>query len=91
LELLAGWGLVGTVAFASLMLVIAFHWVRLWRSATGEIAILSLGLGGSFLAFFAHGFLDYFLEFVPLYLLFWMMAGLIVSTQRIAANRDQGA
>jgi hypothetical protein len=89
LELLAGWGLAGTLAFAGLIWVIARRWLRLWRSTTGAVAIWSLALGGSFLAFFVHGFLDYFLEFVPLYLLFWMVAGLIVATERIAVKSDQ--
>jgi hypothetical protein len=77
------------LAFAGLMLVIARRWLNLWQSTTGPrghprghpVAIWSLALGGSFLAFFIHGFLDYFLEFVSLYLLFWMVAGLIVATE----------
>ena len=79
LELLTGWGVAGTLAFASLLWVIARRWLRLWRAATGAAAIWSLALGSSFLIFFLHGFLDYFLEFVPLYLLFWMVTGLIVA------------
>jgi hypothetical protein len=98
LELLAGWGLAGTLAFAGLMLVIARRWLNLWRSTTGprgrprgrSVAIWSLALGGSFLAFFIHGFLDYFLEFVSLYLLFWMVAGLIVSTERLSESGFTG-
>jgi O-antigen ligase len=84
LELLAGWGLAGTLAFAGLMLVVAHRWLRLWRRATGMVAIWTVALGGSFLAFFIHGLLDYFLEFVPLYLLFWIVAALIVAMERIA-------
>jgi hypothetical protein len=89
LELLAGWGLAGTIVFAGLMVVIARHWLHLWRTTTGAIAIWSLALGGSLLAFFVHGLLDYFLEFVAHYLLFWMVAALIVSTDRISIEAGQ--
>jgi hypothetical protein len=78
LELLVGWGIAGALVFAALMGVIARRWLHLWRTATGAAAIWALALGGSFLAFFLHGFLDYFLEFVPLYLLFWTVCALIV-------------
>lgn len=84
LELLAGWGLLGMLAFLGLMLVIARRWLRLWHSATGAVAVWSLALGGGFLAFFVHGVLDYFLEFVPLYLLFWVVAALIVAADRMS-------
>jgi O-antigen ligase len=95
LELLAGWGLAGTLAFAGLIFVIARRWLNLWQSATAPrgrplgrpFAIWSLALGASFLAFFVHGFLDYFLEFVALYLLFWMVAGLIVSAEQLSEWR----
>jgi O-antigen ligase len=84
LELLAGWGLAGALTFGALGWVIARRWLNLWRRASGAVAIWSLGLGGSFLAFFIHGFLDYFLEFVPLYLLFWTVAALIVALDSLS-------
>jgi hypothetical protein len=88
LELLANLGLAGTLVFAALSAAIASRWLYRWRAATGTFAILLLGLAGAFLAFFVHGFLDYFLEFVSLYLLFWIVAALIVATGRISANVD---
>jgi hypothetical protein len=48
LELLAGWGILGLLLFLGLMLVIAHRWLRLWRSATGAVAVWSLALGGGF-------------------------------------------
>lgn len=94
LELLAGWGLAGTFAFAGLILVITGRWLRLWQlyqsSGHSAVALHSLALGGSFLAFFIHGFLDYFLQFVSLYLLFWLVAGLIVALERVSVNVRTG-
>jgi hypothetical protein len=86
LELLVGWGVLGVLLFLALLLLIAHRWLRLWRIATGAVAIWSLALGGSFLAFLVHGLLDYFLEFVPLYLLFWTVAALIVAAERLSVE-----
>jgi O-antigen ligase len=90
LELLAGWGLAGSLIFAAFVWVVARRWFYLWRTTTGAAAILSLSLGASFLAFFVHGFLDYFLEFVPLYLLFWTVAALIVAMEAMAVKMEPG-
>jgi hypothetical protein len=35
------------------------------------------GLAASLLAFLLHGFLDSFLEFTSIYVLFWMLLGLL--------------
>ena len=37
---------------------------------------LLIGFGASLLAFFVHGTLDYFLDFTPVYVLFWLIVGL---------------
>ncbi len=86
LELLVGWGVAGALAFAAFVWAIARRWLALWRAATGADAILSLALGGSLLAFFVHGLLDYFLEFVPLYLLFWTVVALVVALADMTAT-----
>jgi hypothetical protein len=38
-----------------------------------------VGLCASLATFFLHGMLDYFLDFTPIYLLFWMVVGLCAS------------
>jgi hypothetical protein len=86
LELLAGWGLAGTITFGALIWVVARRWYFLWQTTTGTTAIWSICLGGSLLVFFLHGLLDYFLEFVPLYLTFWTVTALLVALERVVVN-----
>lgn len=90
LEFLADLGVTGAVSFAGLFIVIAWRLLRLMRTppAASE-ALWAAGLGGSLLAFLIHGFSDYFLEFVSLYLLFWIVLGLGVALARLrkAENR----
>ncbi len=52
--------------------------------------IWQLALFASLIAWFVHGFFDYFYEFAGTYVLFWLIAGL--ATQRVMAHvsRDQG-
>lgn len=82
LELLAGWGIMGTLAFAGFAFLIASHWLRAQRTTVGSDVVRSLALGASLVAFFIHGLLDYFLSFTSNYLLFWMIAGMIVAISR---------
>ncbi len=79
LELLAGWGVAGLLAFGAVAFMIAKRWLRFWRRATGQDAVDALVLGAGLLAFFIHGTLDYFLSFTGHYLLFWTLAALVVS------------
>ncbi len=44
--------------------------------AGGSNTILAIGLLGAIVAFATHGLVDYFLEFTPTYLLFWLVLGL---------------
>jgi hypothetical protein len=72
LETLADLGLVGLAALGWL----TFALLRALRllSASGRLAGLACGLAAG--AFFVHGAVDYFLEFTPLFGLFWMLLGL---------------
>jgi O-antigen ligase len=72
LELLADDGVLGAAAFA---LVIGWALRRL-PVARGRWVV---GLCASLATFFLHGMLDYFLDFTPIYLLFWMVVGLCAS------------
>ncbi len=77
LELLADTGVLGTIAFA---LVVALPRWSAWCADSAVPHRWSRRCGwpassASLLAYFVHGFLDYFLEFTPVYLLFWLIVG----------------
>jgi hypothetical protein len=74
-ETLADLGLGGLAALAFLMVAL----VRAVRAhaAAQRLPWLACGLAAGM--FFVHGVLDYFLEFTPLYGLFWMTLGLTAS------------
>jgi O-Antigen ligase len=72
LELLADDGMLGAAAFA-LVVGWALRRVPLARE------VWVVGLCASLTTFFLHGTLDYFLDFTPIYLLFWVVVGLCTS------------
>jgi O-Antigen ligase len=71
-ETLADLGLAGASALA----LIGLGLVRLVRAHRATRRLAGLGVGVAAGAFFVHGALDYFLEFTPLFCLFWMLLGL---------------
>lgn len=76
-ELLADLGAVGLVAFG---VMVGVSGRELWRKVFNFAKVgnfLLLGLSTSLLTFFIHGLLDYFFEFLPVYLLFWSLLGMI--------------
>jgi O-antigen ligase len=84
LELLADLGVLGSAAFALMLLRPIVGLVRGLRSPLTVVQGLWLaGLGASLLAFFVHGTLDYFLEFTPVYLLFWLIVGLAMAAAEL--------
>jgi O-antigen ligase len=83
LELLADVGMLGSAAFALVIAPAAVGLVRGLRAPPSELQGFWLaGLGASLVAFFVHGTLDYFLDFTPVYVLFWLIVGLSVSASR---------
>ena len=46
----------------------------------------SLGVIAATLAILAHGFLDYFLEFTPTYLMIWSTLGLVSAVLRLGGD-----
>jgi hypothetical protein len=74
-ETLADLGLLGVVALAVLMVA----WVRALGVAAAERNVLGLGFGVASGTFFVHGLSDYFLEFTPVFALFWMLLGLLAA------------
>jgi O-antigen ligase len=76
LELLADTGVLGAIAFALVVAPAVVGLVRALRHPPPLIqALWVAGLSASLLAYFVHGLLDYFLEFTPVYLLFWLIVG----------------
>jgi O-antigen ligase len=84
LELLADLGALGFLAFGVLVMPSLVGVARGLRSAaTGAAAVWLAALGASLLAFFVHSTLDSFLEFTPVYLLFWVIVGMSVSVAQL--------
>jgi O-antigen ligase len=83
LELLADTGVLGALAFAVVMAPVVAGLVRgLRKPLTSSQALLCAGLAASLAAFLVHGVFDYFLEFTPVYLLFWLVVGLSLNVAR---------
>jgi hypothetical protein len=71
-ETLADLGLAGVAALGWM----AFVLFRSIRRHFAEGNVAGIGVGVAAALFFVHGALDYFLEFTPLYGLFWLLLGL---------------
>jgi hypothetical protein len=91
LEMLADFGVVGALVFAVLLAPSVAAGIRALRSPPdGPVSPWSVGLAVSLLAFFLHGLLDYFLEFTPVYLLFWLIVGLLLAAQHLRGQPAPG-
>ncbi|GAB4165159.1 MAG: hypothetical protein Fur0021_40690 [Candidatus Promineifilaceae bacterium] len=81
LELLADTGALGLLSFTALLLIIGCQTIHFYRrlpaSPPGDAPLWAIGLSSAILIFLLHGFFDYFLEFVPTYLLFWLCLGFL--------------
>lgn len=80
-ETLADLGLAGAAALGAIALAL----VRLIRLHCVTNGLAGLGCGLAAAAFFVHGTLDYFLEFTPLFGLFWLLLGLTAAYATHAA------
>jgi len=80
LETLADTGVIGLLAF----LWLNWRWLRLaWQRLKQQddqaLWLWHLALIAALVAWFVHGFLDYFYEFAGTYVLFWLIAGLSIN------------
>ncbi len=75
LELLADTGVLGAFAFAVVLAPAVVGLIRGLRAPPPIQVLWVAGFSASLLAYLVHGFLDYFLEFTPVYLLFWLIVG----------------
>ncbi|HET9492856.1 MAG TPA: O-antigen ligase family protein [Chloroflexia bacterium] len=79
IEMLANLGLVGGLAFLGLVLLALRRIAaNVLRAPAGPVWLLGLGASAACTAFFAHGFVDYFLFATPIYVLFWFLLGVAV-------------
>jgi hypothetical protein len=77
IEWLADTGLIGLLAFIWMSMALGRTVVcRLMHGSVGTSWLLTLGLAASLLAWYVHGLFDYFYEFTPTYVAFWLIAGL---------------
>jgi hypothetical protein len=84
LETLADLGLAGIAALAWL----AMGLLRALRDSAAAGRLASLGSGVAAAAFFVHGGIDYFLEFTPLFGLFWLLLGLTSASSLHGLTRE---
>ena len=66
----------GCLAGLAALGYMAFGLLSLLRKHYRAGRLLGIGCGVATVAFFVHGLLDYFLEFTPLFGLFWVLLGL---------------
>ncbi|MBF6613183.1 MAG: O-antigen ligase family protein [Chloroflexi bacterium] len=77
IEMFTNLGLLGGLAFLWLACVALWRGVRnLLRLPVSVAWIAGLGATAGMLAFFSHGFVDYFLFSTPMYVTFWLTLGL---------------
>lgn len=81
IEWLADTGVIGLLAFLWMSVTMGREVVRrVTRGPTEASWLLTLGLAAGLLAWYVHGVLDYFYEFTPTFVAFWLIAGLASRT-----------
>jgi hypothetical protein len=77
IEWLADTGVIGLLVFLWMSVALGREVAhRVTSTPTGVLWLLTLGLAASLLAWYIHGALDYFYEFTPTFVAFWLIAGL---------------
>jgi len=89
-ETLASMGLAGVVALALVIVGLAGAARRALRrhGAASPAGLVAAAATAGLLAYLAHGFFDYFLEFTPTYALLWLLAGMLagLASEKAAAT-----
>ena len=87
LEFLADTRLVGTTLLILFLGAVAGTGLQAVRRATDrQVKLFSLALLAALVGWLAHSTLDYFLEFTPTYLLFWIWAGVLAALRGTATS-----
>ena len=80
IEWLADTGLLGFAAFLVMSFVLAYTgWHSLKQHFGDPLWLWQLALIGGLIAWYLHGFVDFFYEFMPANTAFWLLVGLMVS------------
>jgi O-antigen ligase len=80
LEMFTDLGLLGGLAFLWLACLAIWRAARnVLRQALGPLWVAGLGACAALVAFYAHGFVDYFLFATPIYVAFWFIMAVAVS------------
>lgn len=80
IEWLADTGLIGLVAFLVMSSALAYTGWHSLKQHFGDLLWLwQLALIGGLIAWYLHGFVDFFYEFMPANTAFWLLVGLMVS------------
>ena len=80
IELLADTGILGFIAFIWLSWQIIRLGLDKAKSQRDEASwLFALGLFAGLMTWYVHGLFDYFYEFSPTYILFWLMVGLLAA------------
>jgi hypothetical protein len=81
IEWLADTGLIGFAAFLIMSFALFYTgWHSLKQHIGDPLWLWLLALIGSLIAWYLHGFVDFFYEFMPANTAFWLLVGLIVSS-----------
>ncbi len=79
LEWLADTGIIGLLAFLGFSALLLWAAVQGLKPTSDPLWLWQLALIGSLVTWYLHGFVDYFYEFAPTNIAFWLLAGLSVS------------
>lgn len=86
LEWLTDTGVIGLAAFAWFSWKLLNAALPAHAGPTDDRQIIRLALAASLVAWYVHGLFDYFYEFTPTYVAFWLMAGLALRLGNSRAN-----
>jgi hypothetical protein len=87
LEVLVGAGVIGVVAFMTLLTTLSHVIWRRWRAATALQAAPFAALAAAWVAVAGHGIVDSFLSFTTTYVMFALAVGLALSPGLADADR----
>jgi hypothetical protein len=87
LEWLSGTGIVGLLTFLWLSWrLVKMGLSRLRFQKTENSWLMALGLAAGLLIWYIHGLVDFFFEFTPAYLAFWLLVGLLAAMPSIGKD-----